>query len=172
MIVSSTSALISLSSWKVGIYIIGLTRGGDAVGGPTLRLTSIRIHRYYQVARSIPFILTWNSAPNLGKCEYEASKLPSMFADSMMTVFREGSQEKVVQWVQRTQKPHPTQKRYEALKTLENGQPRLIWENRWRASGSGCKTCHTVTVIFMSNGHAQSFRIDFESSNTHGICTR
>jgi len=90
------------------------------------------------------------------QCEYEASKLPSMFADSMMTVFREGSQEKVVQWVQRIQKPHPTQKRYEALPRLRIDEGLLGQDVR-------------RVTLWQSYLWATAF---FESSNRHGVYTR
>ena len=57
-----------------------------------------------------------------------------------------GSQGEAVQWMQRRQRPHSTQRVYEVVKTLENGQPRLIWERKWRTSGSGRARWRPVTL--------------------------
>ena len=76
-----------------------------------------------------------------------------------------GSQGEAVQWVQRRQQPHPTQRVYEVVKTLENGQPRLIWEKMkdfWIRPRE-MKTCHTVTIIFTGQSFRRRWhaRVDF-----------
>jgi len=68
-----------------------------------------------------------------------------------MTVLREGSQREAVQWVQCGQELHATH-----VWGPENGQPRLIWEKDFWVCPLR-KSRHPVTVISMSNGHAQSF---------------
>jgi len=73
-----------------------------------------------------------------------------------MTVLREGSQGEAVQWVQRGQQLHATQKGCEVLKTWEWSATADIREDFWVCPPR--ESCHPVTVIFRSNGHAQSFR--------------